>query len=440
MANLRDWGLIAAVLATACASNPVEPAALSPPPLSQLAIPVAGANPAPVVAPASPVNDTIGDLIANRGADAAASASAPAPAAALAGAPMTLERYLADLSAVSCPKGTKQEAPETISLKADPVPLQGLNPSRKTVGQLTFVAGFHLTSTDDRFGGLSGVDILDDGNLLTVSDLGRFVWLDLGRDGVTPVAARLAPLRDAKGDVLKDKVNADSEGLAIHGGMALVSFERNHRVLAYDIGDCGAAARGAPIVMDGLGEPMPQAFADAKIAVDDNTSLEALAVTPDWYVFSGLETKVGDASPLSARPIEAAPDFNLRIGEKAPEFVGLDLLTSKDGQKVRAFDLHRSFSPLSGNAITINETDFERYLDQSNLPARVVSELDERAHYRYRKTGARTLAELNILLTIDNFEGIAAKEMPDGRVRLFVISDDNFSASQRTLLMIFDVK
>jgi hypothetical protein len=41
-------------------------------------------------------------------------------------------------------------------------------------------------------------------------------------------------------------------------------------------------------------------------------------------------------------------------------------------------------------------------------------------------------------VTIDNFEGIAAKQMPDGRVRLYIVSDDNFSDSQRTLLMVFD--
>ena len=47
---------------------------------------------------------------------------------------------------------------------------------------------------------------------------------------------------------------------------------------------------------------------------------------------------------------------------------------------------------------------------------------------------------MNLLVTIDNFEGIAARQMPDGRVRLFIVSDDNFSASQRTLLMVYDVK
>jgi hypothetical protein len=68
-----------------------------------------------------------------------------------------------------------------------------------------------------------------------------------------------------------------------------------------------------------------------------------------------------------------------------------------------------------------------------------MSDVDERSHYRYRRQDSRTLAEMNVLVTIDNFEGIAAKELPDGRVRLYVISDDNFSSSQRTLLMLFDL-
>ena len=46
---------------------------------------------------------------------------------------------------------------------------------------------------------------------------------------------------------------------------------------------------------------------------------------------------------------------------------------------------------------------------------------------------------MNILLTIDNYEGLAAHKLPDGRVRLYVISDNNFSKSQRTLFMVFDV-
>lgn len=351
-----------------------------------------------------------------------------------------LDAYLKALSDTSCPPGSTVTAGEAAAITAKPVPLQAINPSRKKIGEITFVAGFHLTSPDKRFGGLSGLDLLDNGNLLAVSDVGDLVWIDLAPDGLTPVSARIAPMHDAAGRVLSGKTDADSEGLAINGGMALVSFERNHRVLGFDLGRCGASARGAPIVFGPFGEPLPQAFGDAEIAVGENEGAEALAVTSDWYLFTGLETKVGDLSPLSARPIEAPPDFNLHVGVEMPPFVGLDVIPApQGGGSVRAFELHRSFSALAGNAITISETDFSRFLDQKRLQRRIEGEIDERARYRYVETGWRTLAELNLLVTIDNFEGIAAKELPDGRVRLYIISDDNFSATQRTLLMIFEV-
>ena len=41
-------------------------------------------------------------------------------------------------------------------------------------------------------------------------------------------------------------------------------------------------------------------------------------------------------------------------------------------------------------------------------------------------------------MTMDNFEGLAAVPRPDGRVRFYLVSDDNASATQRTLLLAFD--
>ena len=42
--------------------------------------------------------------------------------------------------------------------------------------------------------------------------------------------------------------------------------------------------------------------------------------------------------------------------------------------------------------------------------------------------------------TVDNFEGIAAVRRPDGGVRLYILSDDNFNPDQRMLLLAFDVR
>jgi hypothetical protein len=345
--------------------------------------------------------------------------------------------YLAPLRAKSCPASVTRTQGETVALTVSAVPLQGMNPSRKAVGDLTFVAGFHLVSADKRFGGLSDVDLLDDGSLLTVTDQGDFVWLDLADDDVTPTRARIAPLQDVAGDLLRGKREGDAEDIAYRDGLALVSFERDHRVLAFDIAECGAAARGAPITFGGYGGDFAAAFDRQNLKVDGNSGAEGLAITPDWFLFVGLETPSKGASPLSARAIESAPEFNLAIGKGAPPVVGLDIIP--DGDDLRVFSLHRSTNPLATNMITLVETRFARELDQSQLPARRMSEIGERRHVRFVPTASVVLAQMNVLVTVDNFEGVAARQMPDGRVRLYVVSDDNFSSKQRTLFMIYDV-
>lgn len=346
--------------------------------------------------------------------------------------------FLAPLMRASCPNGVERRQPDAIELKAARVPLQGVNPARKTIGELTFVDGFHLTSTDKRLGGLSGIDVLEDGNLLAVSDAGAFVWLDLGEDAATPVAARIASMRDADGNVLRGKADGDAEGLSVIDDVTLVSFEGDHRVLAFDLERCGAAARGAAVA--GARGEFGAAFRKRNLKVGGNEGLEALAIAPGWFMFVGLETKVGDASVLSARAVEAPLDFDVRIGEGAPGLVGLDVLPHEDGDDgLTIYSLHRSTNALATNVIVIVETEFERDMDQANLPARVISEIDERSRVRFRPAASRVLAGMNLFVTIDNFEGIAARKMPDGHVRLYVIADDNSSASQRTLLMVYDV-
>ena len=345
--------------------------------------------------------------------------------------------YLAPLRETSCPNGVKPEKPGAIDLSVKHVALAAMNPRRKTLGDLTFVDGFHLSSTDKRFGGLSGIDMLEDGNLLAVSDDGDFVWIDLGEDGLTPETARIAGMQDAAGESIRGKAEGDAEGLAYADGLAFVSFERDNRVLAFDVGQCGAAVRGAPISFGVFGGSLAQAFELEGLKVGGNSGPEALAVAPGWFLFTGLESQSGGASPLSARAIEAPPAFDRAIGRWMPPVVGMDVVA--DGDKVRVFSLHRATNAMASNVISIVETVFSREFDQVGLPAHRMSEIGERRHDRFREVSTRVLAQMNLFVTIDNFEGIAARELPDGRVRLYVIADDNFSAKQRTLLMVYDV-
>nr|QQZ51185.1 hypothetical protein JKL49_08720 [Phenylobacterium glaciei] len=43
-------------------------------------------------------------------------------------------------------------------------------------------------------------------------------------------------------------------------------------------------------------------------------------------------------------------------------------------------------------------------------------------------------------LTVDNIEGVSAVPNKDGSTRFYLISDDNFSNSQKTILVAFDWK
>lgn len=347
----------------------------------------------------------------------------------------SLDSYLRALSDTSCQGSSTVTPAASIPLSVTLVAEQSPDPKQRKFGDLTFIASYQLTSTDERFGGLSGLDFIADDKLLAVSDAGRFVWIDLNRDGTAPLSARLSSMRQA-GDVAMDAAAA-SEGLAINGSFALVSFEGDHRVLAFDIGRCGAAAAGAPIVFGDYGLPLTDAYADARIEVGEKDGSEPLAVTSDWYLFAGIERKVGQFNSLSGRPIEAVPEFNLRVGVNAPEFAGLDIVPdprSKDA--VRAFLVHRSTAS-ADSSIVITETDMIRFRDPN--AASGSGEMAERARWRFSETGWRELGTLDRLGTSDSYEGIAAKQLSDGRVRLYLISDDDFDGAKRTLLTILDV-
>ncbi len=94
---------------------------------------------------------------------------------------------------------------------------------------------FTWTNADDRFGGLSGLDMSDDGTSFTaIGDRGVFVTGQIIRDangdisGIT--STEVKPLLPPLGSK-----TPDSEGIAIGAsGDIYVSVEAKHRVLAFD--------------------------------------------------------------------------------------------------------------------------------------------------------------------------------------------------------------
>jgi hypothetical protein len=205
----------------------------------------------------------------------------------------------------------------------------------------------------------------------------------------------MTPLLDRRGKQLSGKTDADSEGLVYHDGLVFVSSERRHRVLAYDLFKCGAASRGVNVIN------LPNKLLGKKIP--NNDGAEALDINADTRMVVGFEMEKGGQAPLLHIPItrdEIASSMVKTVSVPEPySLVGL----SNSASLLRSYDKKTG----NRNIIRVDNGDVEFSLTPP--------------------------------LNVDNFEGIAETETADGRRLVYIISDDNFSARQRTLLYLFEI-
>lgn len=327
--------------------------------------------------------------------------AAPEPEPPAPTGPWVLSAEAPALRAASCPDGIAFQRAQALTITATPVARD------VDTAPLTYRGGFALEADLASFGGLSGLAVMRSGSLLAVSDQGAFVWIALEEDGVTPDGTgALAFLLDANGDPLAGKRAGDAEGLALTGdGLALVSFERDHRILAYDLEGCGAAARGALVTA-------VSARANG-FTLEDNGGMEALALSGDGGLLVATETEKTDGfAGFDRVEAGAGPDFDGALTTPG----GL-ALTGMDVLGDRLFSVHRDYTPGFGNTVAIARST----LSGENDPE------DYEVLARLRPPA------------VDNFEAIAARALPEGGTRLYILSDDNFSDRQRTLLFVFDL-
>ncbi|MGZ8371026.1 MAG: esterase-like activity of phytase family protein, partial [Caulobacteraceae bacterium] len=258
-----------------------------------------------------------------------------------------------------------------------------------------------------RLHGLSGLDIAADGRSFTaISDEGDLVQgrIDLDADGRLSGLSnvKLSPLRGEDGQPFQSKDEADAEDVTLlPGGGFAVSFERDHRILAY----AKANGPGQLVFRANGSEP------GFKLA--ENSGMEALTAEGDALI-AGTES--GDIRAIVKGALTApawAPSppggYNL---------TGLDALEGGDW-----IGLYRAYDPIRGARAVI------AWLPQ----ARCIRAPCEAPH------GLIELARLDRPLTVDNFEAIAAVPLAGDRGwRIYILSDDNFSEGQRTLLLAFD--
>jgi hypothetical protein len=305
--------------------------------------------------------------------------------------------------------GQDQPSGEAIAVASTPVPLDPHDASVTRAGRLEFRGGLHLTSDDKRFGGLSALSVSGDGTRVSaVSDEGGWLTAGLEYDergwlkAVTDV--RIGRLRAPSGRPLSGKEFQDAESLArLPDGSMIVGFERQHRLWRYPAG---------PNPLDG--NPVPMRVPNTLYKAPLNGGIEALGSLWDGRLFALTEYwidkdvvrgwlgggagwwEIGYRFEGAYRPSDAGvmPDDDLAVLE-------------------RAYNPNRG---ISGIRVTRVKTDDLK---------------------RGAKLKSEVLADLKPPLTLDNFEGIACRADREGRTLFYLVSDNNFSGDQRTLLMLF---
>lgn len=286
-----------------------------------------------------------------------------------------------------------------IDLISTPVPLNPDKPDQDRIGRFVYAGGVALTSTrTSRLHGLSDLKILPDGTVMAISDEGDFFQAKLQVDaagrftGLTD--GKIEPLTGLDGKPLQGKEQGDAEGLAVMAnGDRLVSFEQDHRIWLYP------AAGGPPRAV-----PKPATLFSA------NEGMEALSqypsFAPDAYIVGGEEGEMWVcrlAGACAAIPAGRPQDLAFGLTAVSP---------FQDGSIVI---LHRAFDAARGVRIVVSIV-----VDPRTKP---------------RTADSFTLAAP---YTRDNFEGLAVVTNAAGGTRVYILADDNFSASERTLMMAFD--
>jgi hypothetical protein len=257
-------------------------------------------------------------------------------------------------------------------------------------------------------GGFSGAHLAPDLTLTLISDRGHWAEARLLLDGLTPLglhALRHGPLRDEAGRPLPRGFAADAEALARRpDGTWLVAFERRHRIRAYRRLDGPGLYVAAPPGLE---------------AAPSNGGLESLAVLQDGRIFAIAETFAPSERPDLRHAWLGQPGAWMPLyWQPAPGFHPTDATILPDGS---ALVLERRFSLLGGFAARLIRTP-----PDALLSAREGAVLH----------GEAILALDDAPLPAENWEGVAVTRYGDETL-VALLSDDNESVLQRSLLLLF---
>jgi hypothetical protein len=313
---------------------------------------------------------------------------------------------------VPVPAPATARGPTSIEVEARPITaFDSRDRTRTQFGSLIFRSGLILTSKFKDFGGLSALRLDPKGEgFVSLSDhgtwfTGKIVYSGAAMVGLSDVES--APLLGADGKPLAARGWYDSESLAFDGGTAYVGLERVNQIVKFDFGRDGIRALGTPIALPPGMRKLP-----------NNRGLEAMVVARSGPL-------AGTLIAISERGLDADGNIvGFLINSKTPGTFAVrrtDTYDISDAVLLPSSDLlilERRFSWTGGLGIRIR-----RIALASVMPGAVVD--------------GSVIFEADLGYEIDNMEGIDAHVTPAGDTVLTLISDDNFSFLQRTLLLQF---
>jgi hypothetical protein len=300
-----------------------------------------------------------------------------------------------------------------VEVRAAPITAFDLrDPARRRFGELEFRGGLQLSSPYKDFGGISAIRLARDGSrFLAVSDKGRWWRGRILYQGERPagiVDSEMAPILGPDGRPAARRGWYDAEAIAEDGGTVYLSIERANQILRFDYGKHGFLARGVPIAVPPAVRRLPH-----------NGGLECLAFIPRGLPLGGTLLGIAERGLDQAGALQG-----FLIGGPHPGSFGLkasDDFAVTDCAVLppnSLLVLERRYTLLRGVAMRMRRIPLSEVRPNALLDGPVIVQADL-AHQ------------------IDNMEALSVHRTASSEVVLTLVSDDNFSPLQRTLLLQF---
>jgi hypothetical protein len=305
------------------------------------------------------------------------------------------------------------EPPVAVEVRARPIAaFEPRDPSRRRFGQLEFRGGIELTSPYKEFGGISAIRVGPDGaRFLALTDQGRWLRGRIVYGGGRPTClaeVEMAPILGADGKPLAARRWYDTEALALDGRTAYVGIERVHQIVRLDYGRHGLMARAQPIAVPPGMRQLPS-----------NGSIEALEFVPKGLPLAGTLIAMSERGTDEHGNLKAfligGPSPGAFAVKRRDEFEVGDCALLPGGDLLV---LERRYSLMRGVAMRMRRIPLASIRPGATVDGSIV-----------------VFADMGF--EIDNMEGLSVHRTATGDIVLTLVSDDNFSPIQRTLLLQF---